>query len=219
VVERRSGLLHSFDPSREEEEGANPCMETRQLPQEEEEVRHLAADGSINATTTAVHGLTSDLPDDVPHEEEEGVLQTGLHLSSTFQLVVEVLQQDPDDLHQGQDQRAERQGARVEPAARGEDGVGGDVFGLLEGPVVRGEGPCQRHLPQRRHEVGAPEEEEEVVELQHDQVLVVERLAAVEREAALGVQGASREVVGAEGLWGEGGGEGGGGRSQTGVRM
>ena len=28
VVERGSGLLHSFDLSREEEEGEDPCMET-----------------------------------------------------------------------------------------------------------------------------------------------------------------------------------------------
>ncbi|TNN33858.1 hypothetical protein EYF80_055981 [Liparis tanakae] len=80
------------------------------------------------------------------------------------------------------------------PAQRGEDGVGGDVFGLLEGPVIRGEGPGQRDLAQGRHEVGAPEEEKDVVELEQDEVSVVERLPAVEGKQALGIRALSCDV-------------------------
>ena len=50
---------------------------------------------------------------------------------------------------------------------------------------MRGEGSGEGHLSQRRHEVSAPEEEEDVVELQPDQVLVVRRLSTVESEQAL----------------------------------
>lgn len=86
------------------------------------------------------------------------------------------------------------------PSQRGEDGVGGDVHRLFEGPVVGGEGPRQRDLAQGRDEVGAPEEEEHVVELEEDEVLVVEGLPAVEGKAALGVAALSRRVGGVEGL-------------------
>ena len=57
--------------------GGSPSPCPARPPWNEEGItrRDEAADGSINATTTAVHGLTSDLPDDVPHEEEEGVLR------------------------------------------------------------------------------------------------------------------------------------------------
>lgn len=65
---------------------------------------------------------------------------------------------------------------------------GGHVAGLVEGPVVRGESPGQRHLSQSDDEVSAPEEEEDVVELQGDQVLVVNRFSSVERKEALGVR-------------------------------
>uniref|UniRef100_A0A672G5G2 Uncharacterized protein n=1 Tax=Salarias fasciatus TaxID=181472 RepID=A0A672G5G2_SALFA len=107
-------------------------------------------------------------------------------------LVVQILQQDSDDLNGRQDERAEGQSPCVKdgperPPQRGEDGEAGHVVWLDEGPVVGGEGAGQRHLPQRRHEVGAPQEEEDVVELQADQVLVVDGLAAVEGEQALGV--------------------------------
>lgn len=83
---------------------------------------------------------------------------------------------------------------------RGEDGVGGDVHRLFEGPVVGGEGPRQRDLAQGRDEVGAPEEEEHVVELEEDEVLVVEGLPAVEGKLALGVRTLSWRVGGVEGL-------------------
>lgn len=67
------------------------------------------------------------------------------------------------------------------------DWEGRHVVRLDRGPVVRGEGPGQGHLSQGRDEVGAPEEEEDVVELQADQVFVVGGLSAVEGEKALRV--------------------------------
>jgi len=88
-----------------------------------------------------------------------------------------------------------------EGAAEGrEEGEGGHVVGFLEGPVVRSEGSRQRHLAQRNHEVGEPEEHEDVEELEDDEVLVVCRLAPVEREEALGVGAQLGDVARVEGL-------------------
>uniref|UniRef100_A0A8C5JRA4 Uncharacterized protein n=1 Tax=Junco hyemalis TaxID=40217 RepID=A0A8C5JRA4_JUNHY len=133
-------------------------------------------------------------------QEELGKLVLG-----GWRPVVQVLQDDPDHLHDGQDQRAEGQRARVVPgdgraAEGGEEREGRHVVGLLEGPVVGGEGARQRHLAQRDDEVGEPEEHEDVEELQHDEVPVVGGLAAVERKQALGVGAQLGDVAGVEGL-------------------
>lgn len=85
-------------------------------------------------------------------------------------------------------------------AEGGEEGEGRHVIGFLEGPVVRREGPRQRHLAQRDDEVGEPEEHEDVEELEDDEVLVVRRLAPVEREEALGVGAQLGDVGRVEGL-------------------
>uniref|UniRef100_A0A674GWR2 Uncharacterized protein n=1 Tax=Taeniopygia guttata TaxID=59729 RepID=A0A674GWR2_TAEGU len=163
-------------------------------------------------------------PDDVPHQQEERVPGRGAEVGAvdgdlgpapltspfpshpgTFQPVVQVLQGDPDDLDDGQHQRAEGQRAGVVPtdgraAEGGEEREGRHVVGLLEGPVVGGEGAGQRHLAQRDDEVGEPEEHEDVEELQHDEVLVIGGLAAVERKEALGVGAQLGDVAGVEGL-------------------
>uniref|UniRef100_A0A674DB90 Uncharacterized protein n=1 Tax=Salmo trutta TaxID=8032 RepID=A0A674DB90_SALTR len=97
----------------------------------------------------------------------------------TLELVVDVLQQNPDDLDDGEDERAKRQGTCVIPE-QGKDGEGRHVVRLDQGPVVGGKGPSQGHLTQRCHKVGTPEEQEDVVELQANQVLVVDRLSTVE---------------------------------------
>uniref|UniRef100_A0A8C8LL52 Uncharacterized protein n=1 Tax=Oncorhynchus tshawytscha TaxID=74940 RepID=A0A8C8LL52_ONCTS len=109
-----------------------------------------------------------------------------LDLWLTLELVVDVLQQNPDDLDDGEDERAKRQGTCVIPE-QGKDGEGRHVVRLDEGPVVGGKGPSQGHLTQRCHKVGTPEEQEDVVELQADQVLVVDRLSTVEGKQTLGV--------------------------------
>uniref|UniRef100_A0A3B3D6J8 Uncharacterized protein n=1 Tax=Oryzias melastigma TaxID=30732 RepID=A0A3B3D6J8_ORYME len=203
VVERRCSLLHSFDSPREEEEREDPCRDetTEQLPKKQ-------ANESMQQTARG----TDNPPDHVPHEQEKGVpsrraevlpidahhdvgvpvqeldafLQTpeaALHAAQQefSKLVLStwktILQNDPDDLDQRQDQRAKSQGARVVPTQedRGEDGVSRDVARLLEGPVGR-------------DEVGAPEEQEEVVELEHDPVPVIDGLAAIEGKQALSVR-------------------------------
>uniref|UniRef100_A0A3Q3Q1Q6 Uncharacterized protein n=1 Tax=Monopterus albus TaxID=43700 RepID=A0A3Q3Q1Q6_MONAL len=114
------------------------------------------------------------------------------------QLVVQILQQNPDDLNDGEDEGAERQSSRViperhilssKPSPQGrKQWAGGHVIWLDKGPVVGGKGPGQGHLSQSRDEVGTPEEEEDVVELQADQVLVVKSLSPVEGKKALGVR-------------------------------
>lgn len=142
--------------------------------------------------------------------------------------MVQVLQGDPDDLDDSQDQRAEGQRASVVPrdgptrlerhnlpqlpatlagldaperaAEGGEEREGRHVVGLLEGPVVGGEGAGQRHLAQRDDEVGEPEEHEDVEELEHDEVFVVGSLATIEREEALGVRAQLGDVAGVERL-------------------
>lgn len=62
------------------------------------------------------------------------------------------------------------------------------VIWFDKGPVVWGERPCQGHLSQSRDKVGTPEEEEDVVELQADQVFVVNGLSTIEGKKALGVR-------------------------------
>lgn len=141
--------------------------------------------------------------------------------------MVQILQCDPDDLDDGENQRAKGKRAGVVPGkdcssykgttsrssqvllkrdipertAKGrEEGEGGHVVRFLEGPVVRREGPCQRHLAQRDHEVGEPEEHEDVEELKDDEILVVCCLAPVECEEALGIRAQLGDVACVEGL-------------------
>lgn len=90
-------------------------------------------------------------------------------------------------------------------AEGGEEGEGGHVVRLLEGPVVGGEGAGQRHLAQRDDEVGQPEEHEDVEELEGNEVLVVGGFAPVEGEEALGVRAQLGDVAGVEGLRGTAG--------------
>uniref|UniRef100_A0A8C3DIA5 Uncharacterized protein n=1 Tax=Corvus moneduloides TaxID=1196302 RepID=A0A8C3DIA5_CORMO len=154
-------------------------------------------------------------PDDVPHQQEERIPGRGAEVGAidgdldsgtegcgnsqphssphshpnpgTFQPVVQVLQ-------------SEGQRAGVRAAEGGEEREGRHVVGLLEGPVVGGEGARQRHLAQRDDEVGEPEEHEDIEELEHDEVLVIGRLATIEREEALGIRAQLGDVAGVEGL-------------------
>uniref|UniRef100_A0A3Q3W0R0 Uncharacterized protein n=1 Tax=Mola mola TaxID=94237 RepID=A0A3Q3W0R0_MOLML len=190
VVQRWSSVLHRFDPSREEEEGEDPCTDkntVNEIPPDDVPHEEEKCISSRGAETFSV--------DCIPVQELDTFLQTpeaALHAVIflnllTFQLVIQVLQNDPDHLDQRQDERAKRQGARVvsgqqeEAQANREDGEGGNVLGLFEGPVGG-------------HEVGAPEEEEHVVELKQDEVIVVEGLPAVEGKQALGIGALSRNV-------------------------
>uniref|UniRef100_A0A3B4YFI3 Uncharacterized protein n=1 Tax=Seriola lalandi dorsalis TaxID=1841481 RepID=A0A3B4YFI3_SERLL len=112
--------------------------------------------------------------------QDEGISEAALQT-----LVVQILQQNPDDLNYGEDEGAERQTSGMIPETRHERSR--HVIWLDKGPVVRSKGPGQSHLSQTDDKVGTPEKEEDVVELQADQVFVVNRLSSVEGEKALGV--------------------------------
>lgn len=62
----------------------------------------------------------------------------------------------------------------------------GDVARFGEGPVVGGEGPRQRALPQSDDEVGAPQKSDGVVDLQVEEVPLEEALLVVIDEDAAG---------------------------------
>uniref|UniRef100_A0A3P9JPA1 Uncharacterized protein n=1 Tax=Oryzias latipes TaxID=8090 RepID=A0A3P9JPA1_ORYLA len=218
VVERRCSLLRSFDSPREEEKREDTCRKGKRLTHTflstAQEVRHFVQNGHPNP------------PDHVPHEQEEGVpsrgaevlpvdshhdvgvpvqeldalLQTpeaALHAAqqefSTF-----ILQNDPDDLDQRQDQRAKSQGAGVVPTQQTEASISPPNPRRPLG--LNGNIHFIGHLAQGRDEIGAPEEEEEVVELEHDPVSVVDGLTAVEGKQALCVRTLSGGVGGVEGL-------------------
>uniref|UniRef100_A0A8C6KQE6 Uncharacterized protein n=1 Tax=Nothobranchius furzeri TaxID=105023 RepID=A0A8C6KQE6_NOTFU len=112
----------------------------------------------------------------VPVQELDELLQTP-------EAALQTAQQELGAL----DERSERQTSCVIPETGREDGQLRHVLGLVRGPVVRGKGAGQGHLSQSRDEVGAPEEEEDVVELQRDQVFMVHRLPPVEGKEALRV--------------------------------
>uniref|UniRef100_A0A2K5LIJ0 Uncharacterized protein n=2 Tax=Cercopithecinae TaxID=9528 RepID=A0A2K5LIJ0_CERAT len=114
----------------------------------------------------------------------------------TFQPLIQVLEYHTNDLHNGQDERAKGQGARVvpRPAKGREEREGWQVVRLAQGPVVGGKGPGQCDLAQSQHEVGQPEEHEGIEDLQAQQGPVVARLTTIEGELA-GLVG------GGEGLW------------------
>lgn len=91
-------------------------------------------------------------------------------------------------------------GTPERPSKGREDGVSRQVLGFLVGPIVGGEGPSQGYLAQRRHKVSAPEEKEEVVELEEDQVLVIVRLSSIKSEKTLCIRTLRRDVGGVESL-------------------
>uniref|UniRef100_A0A3B5RBW1 Uncharacterized protein n=1 Tax=Xiphophorus maculatus TaxID=8083 RepID=A0A3B5RBW1_XIPMA len=159
----------------------------KELPKKQQEVMNFLerrAIGQKYPVAAAHHDVG------VPVQEFDTFLQTpeaaphAGHVFPTFQLVIQILQEDPDDLDQRQDQGAKSQGACV----RGEDGISRDIIWLLEGPVIGSKSSRQRHLAQRRHKVCTPEEEEDVVELKQDEVSVVQRLTTVKSKQAFCVK-------------------------------
>uniref|UniRef100_A0AAY5F5U8 Uncharacterized protein n=1 Tax=Electrophorus electricus TaxID=8005 RepID=A0AAY5F5U8_ELEEL len=91
---------------------------------------------------------------------------------------------DADDLHNSENQSAKRQRAHVIP----EDLLQGreQGCGLVEGPVVRGEGPGQCALAQRDDEVHTPQEGEDVVDLQVKEVPLEQAILVILDEHAAG---------------------------------
>uniref|UniRef100_A0A671Y8P2 Uncharacterized protein n=1 Tax=Sparus aurata TaxID=8175 RepID=A0A671Y8P2_SPAAU len=162
-----------------------------QFAQKQEEICHFVQDNS---------------PDHVPHEEEEGISGRGAkvfaincHLEEldeflkTPEAALQTAQQEFGTLIL-EDKGAKGQSSCMIPKTRFKSPEGRKhwegrhVIWLDKGPVVRGEGPGQGHLSQSRDKVGTPEEEEDVVELQADQVFVVNGLSTVEGKKALRVR-------------------------------
>uniref|UniRef100_A0A7N6FD79 Uncharacterized protein n=1 Tax=Anabas testudineus TaxID=64144 RepID=A0A7N6FD79_ANATE len=127
---------------------------------------------SINVTTTH-HDVGISV------KELDALLQTpeaALHA---------VLQDDSDDLNQRQDQRAKSQGTSVVSIQEEENRPTGTSH----------KGPCKSDLTQGRNKVGAPEEEEDVIELEQDEVFVVEGLPTVEGKHALCIRALKKKKL------------------------
>uniref|UniRef100_A0A3B3ILD3 Uncharacterized protein n=1 Tax=Oryzias latipes TaxID=8090 RepID=A0A3B3ILD3_ORYLA len=183
VVERRCSLLHSFDSPREEEKREDPCGDERKEAHEQQEVRHFVQNGHPNP------------PDHVPHEQEEGVPSRGaevLPVDSHHDVGVPV--QELDALLQTPEAALHAAQQEFSTFVLSTWKTTGET--KAEQLSLRNAG----HLAQGRDEIGAPEEKEEVVELEHDPVSVVDGLAAVEGKQALCVRTLSGGVGGVEGL-------------------
>uniref|UniRef100_A0A673CN20 Uncharacterized protein n=1 Tax=Sphaeramia orbicularis TaxID=375764 RepID=A0A673CN20_9TELE len=200
VVETGSRVLKGPHSPREEEEGKDPCG---QFAQKQEEICHFVQDDSQS-------------PDHVPQKEEEGISGRGAevfainrtyhNISVSVEELDEFLQTPETTLQTSHTFKLVDEGAEPskcnkceimshcfhtcipERSPKGrEHWEGGHVIWFDKCPVVRGKGPSQGHLPQSRDKVGAPEEEEHIVELQSDQVFVINGLSTIESKKALGV--------------------------------
>uniref|UniRef100_A0A3Q2CU93 Uncharacterized protein n=1 Tax=Cyprinodon variegatus TaxID=28743 RepID=A0A3Q2CU93_CYPVA len=175
VVECWSSVLHSFDPSREEEERENPYTEIKS--------RNCSLQLWISPECFHLLIKTS-----LTHNEEEGVSISAAHhdVGIPVQELDTFLQTPEAALHAAQqkfgklilstweDQGSKSQGACVVSTQREgrEDGISRNVIWLLEGPVI-GSKIC------------TPEEEEDVIELKQDEVSVVQRLTTIKSKQAL----------------------------------
>uniref|UniRef100_A0A8C2WUC1 Uncharacterized protein n=1 Tax=Cyclopterus lumpus TaxID=8103 RepID=A0A8C2WUC1_CYCLU len=203
VVQRWSSLLHRSDSSREEEEGEDAYTEQKcvlvdfnlihTVRERENKNRHLWSKNKSSPTNDSNN-------EELPKKQQELYPVTRTHhdvgvpvqkLDAFLQTPEAALHaNDPDDLDHGQDERAKGQGPCVVSGhEEGTEANRGNIIRLLEGPVIRGEGPRQGDLAQGRHKVGAPEEEKDVVELEQDEVFVVEGLPTIEGKQTTGLLG------------------------------
>uniref|UniRef100_A0A669DMQ3 Uncharacterized protein n=1 Tax=Oreochromis niloticus TaxID=8128 RepID=A0A669DMQ3_ORENI len=96
----------------------------------------------------------------------QAALQAAHYKTLTFCFLVNVLQDNPHDLNQGQDQSTKCQGAQMREH--------GDVRRFFEGPVVGGERSSQRALSKSNDKVDTPEKSHRIVDLQaHQRVTVL----------------------------------------------
>uniref|UniRef100_H2RX44 Uncharacterized protein n=1 Tax=Takifugu rubripes TaxID=31033 RepID=H2RX44_TAKRU len=137
----------------------------------------------------------------VPVEELDELLQTpeaafqaaqkevesNIHL--TFGLVVDVFQDDPDNLHQGQDQSSKCQRSHMGANEAGTYGERGDVVWFGKRPVVGRERPGEGALAQGNDKISTPEEGHHVVDLQVKQVPLEQALIIVFDENTPGLWG------------------------------
>uniref|UniRef100_A0A673G5L1 Uncharacterized protein n=1 Tax=Sinocyclocheilus rhinocerous TaxID=307959 RepID=A0A673G5L1_9TELE len=102
--------------------------------------------------------------------------------SLTFELVVQILQNDPDDLHQ-----RENQLSCVLPQ-RSHEGLDQrecwDICRFAEGPVIRAEGSGERAVTQSDDEVHAPQERNHIIDLQVKEVPLEQTLLVIVNEDA-----------------------------------
>uniref|UniRef100_A0A4W4FG51 Uncharacterized protein n=1 Tax=Electrophorus electricus TaxID=8005 RepID=A0A4W4FG51_ELEEL len=168
VVERRCRFLHGLYPLCEEEEG--------KLAQKQQEVSHTVQDhhSDRRAEIFTINRLCVHHDVGISVKELDTFLQTpeaALHARSleklhTFQVIFQILQNHPDNLHDRKDKGAKGQGAcvipkrKTQPQKRVTDGACWDVIWFGEGPVVGGKSPCQGDLAQCHYKVGTPEKQE-----------------------------------------------------------
>uniref|UniRef100_A0A3Q2ZM91 Uncharacterized protein n=1 Tax=Hippocampus comes TaxID=109280 RepID=A0A3Q2ZM91_HIPCM len=194
VVEMWGGVLKGLHSPREEEKGKDPWSRRQsndeQFAQKQKEICHF------------------DEPDHIPHEQEEGVSGGRAEVFAIYRHLVAKSEKKLDAFLQAPkaalETAHEESGTLIVEKMHGEEekkkntpersakrrkyGEGRHVVWLDKSPIVRGKGPRQSHLPQRRDKVGTPKEEKDVVELQANQVFVVNSLAAVEGKKALRVR-------------------------------
>uniref|UniRef100_A0A3Q3LZW6 Uncharacterized protein n=1 Tax=Mastacembelus armatus TaxID=205130 RepID=A0A3Q3LZW6_9TELE len=229
VVEVGGRVLKGLHPPREEEEGEDPCgskdhsdLQCWRFAQEQEEicdfVQHSHPGFKHNHQEEGVSGRGAEVltVNRVPVEELDELLQAPEAALQTAQQELCKLilgdcerqrdrqvseHEDPDDLDDGEDEGMHPIVLHTpeRPPQGRKHREGGHVIWFDKGPVVGGEGPGQGHLSQSRDEVGTPEEEEDVVELQADQVFVVNCLSSVKGKQALGVGALRLHRTGREG--------------------
>uniref|UniRef100_A0A8C4H5R5 Uncharacterized protein n=1 Tax=Dicentrarchus labrax TaxID=13489 RepID=A0A8C4H5R5_DICLA len=202
VVEIGSCILKGLHSPREEEKGEDPWIKENHLSFAKKETFKSYIKNFCSKSHNCKHHVHS--PDHVPHEEEEGISGRGakvfaINRISVYELdkflqtpeaALQTAQQELGTLILGSYVLAPPPHTHTpERSPKGrKHWEGRHVIRFDEGPVVRGKSPGQGHLSQSRDEVGTPEEEEDVVELQGDQVFVVNGLSTVEGKKALGVR-------------------------------
>uniref|UniRef100_A0A3P8ND21 Uncharacterized protein n=1 Tax=Astatotilapia calliptera TaxID=8154 RepID=A0A3P8ND21_ASTCA len=156
VVQGWSCILKGFHSPREEEEGKDPCGEKPQRIYKYNSHHSHPEEEGVSGRGAKVFPIDRRL------EELDKFLQTPKTALQT--LVVQILQQNPDDLDDGEDKGAKfftqhRYKPERSPKRR-KHWESRNVIWLFGSPVVRS-----------KHKIGTPKEEEDVVELTLDRLI------------------------------------------------